>query len=79
MREHIMSCEHSGCGATRRLEIVGAWLQLGMGRHCEIAMVAATGLKGLASDEVVATRREYSIHPCRHGAKKLLGPSADAT
>lgn len=49
-----------------------------MGRHCEIAMVAASGPKGLTSDETVAARREYSTHLRPYGAKMLAGPIADA-
>lgn len=45
-----------------------------MGRHCEIAVVAAAGATGVRERDIVALRRKYA----EHLGLKLGGPVQDA-
>lgn len=60
--EHVRTCDDPACRATVRLQSVGARLVLGKGRHCEIAVVAAAGPKGMQEGEIVDARRAYAKH-----------------
>ncbi len=72
--EHIQNCSDLRCAATRRLRRLGARLILGMGRHCEIAVLAAAGVRGLLDEELVIGRRAYA----EHLGVTLRGPIQDA-
>jgi hypothetical protein len=61
-RDHVNTCDHPGCLATRKLETSGARLTLGKGRHCELAVLAAAGPDGMTDGEIVAARRAYAEH-----------------
>lgn len=74
LREHVSACTDPACQATKKLLQLGAVLRLGRGRHCEIAVVAAAGNRGLEEHEIVAARRRYA----QHLGLKLLGPVQDA-
>ena len=60
--EHVRRCAHPACQAPRKLRDRGARLVLGKGRHCELAVLAATGAAGLADSEIVSARRQYARH-----------------
>ncbi len=62
LRDHVNTCGHAACVATRKLEAGGAVLTLGKGRHCEIAALAAAGTAGLTDKDLVAARRAYAEH-----------------
>lgn len=62
LRDHVSTCSHIACVATRRLAKNGARLVLGKGRHCELAVLAAAGPSGISDAELVAGRRAYAKH-----------------
>lgn len=62
LRDHVDTCNHPACVATRKLEGNGARLTLGKGRHCERAVLAAAGAGGMTDGEIVAERRAYAEH-----------------
>lgn len=62
LKDHVQQCDQPACVATRRLLASGARLQLGKGRHCEIAVLAAAGDAGLTDQEIVTARRAYADH-----------------
>ena len=47
LRDHVKTCRHPACIATRKLQASGANLVLGKGRHCEFAVLAAAGTAGI--------------------------------
>lgn len=74
LMRHMQECHHPACRATDRLLRAGAGLRLGMGRHCELAVVAAAGAEGLDASDVVAARREYA----KHLGVRVVGSVANA-
>ncbi len=54
VRDHVATCAHPACIATRKLEANGAGLRLGAARHCEIAVLAAAGTQGMTDRDIVA-------------------------
>src|SRR5436190_21836526 len=62
LRDHVKSCSHVACAATRLLTKNGARLVVGKGRHCELAVLAAAGASGMTGAELVAARRAYAQH-----------------
>ena len=62
LRDHVDTCDHPACAATRKLFANGANLMLGKGRHCEFAALAAAGPAGITDAELVAARRRYAEH-----------------
>ena len=75
VNQHVRTCqEHAACEATRKLKGgCRARLVSGMGRHCEIAVLAAARDAGMLDQELVQGRREYAKH-LRAGLK---GDTAD--
>jgi hypothetical protein len=74
LKEHVLACDHPGCRASVKLDRAGARLKWGKGRHCEIAVVAAAGVTGMHSSEIVPARRAYA----KHLSVKLGGSVSDA-
>jgi hypothetical protein len=62
LRDHVKTCRHPACVATRKLQVNGARLVLGKGRHCELAVLAAAGTAGMMDGDLVAARRAYAEH-----------------
>lgn len=62
LRDHVNTCDHPACAATRKLEANGARLTLARGRHCEMAVLAAAGSVGMTDGEIVTARRAYAEH-----------------
>jgi hypothetical protein len=62
LRDHVATCDHPACAATRKLFANGANLKLGKGRHCEFAALAAAGPEGLTDAALVEARRRYAEH-----------------
>ena len=62
LREHVDTCDHPACVATRKLQGNGANLILGKGRHCELAVLAAAGPEGMTDQSLVEGRRAYAAH-----------------
>jgi hypothetical protein len=62
LRDHVKTCHHPACIATRKLQANGANLVLGKGRHCELAVLGAAGTAGMMDADLVAARRAYAKH-----------------
>jgi hypothetical protein len=62
LRDHVKTCRHSACVATRKLQANGANLVLGKGHHCELAVLAAAGSADMTDADLVAARRAYAKH-----------------
>ncbi len=72
---HIETCDDPGCVATVKLREKGArGLQLGKGRHCELAVLAAAGDAGMLDEKIVEDRRKYA----KHLGVNLIGPIANS-
>jgi hypothetical protein len=73
--QHIETCDDPGCVATLKLREKGArGLQLGKGRHCELAVLAAAGDVGMLDEKLVKARRKYA----EHLGVNLIGPIANS-